>query len=291
MIAILGPGGVGGFLAGALARAGEDTTVVAREETAAAIERHGVSVQSVRLGTFTAHPRAATALTEPGATVVIATKATTLQQALERIDAEPRLVVPLLNGLDHMTLLRERFGHDRVAAGSIRIEAHRPAAGRIVHDSPFLRIDMSPPTPRTPAVEDLAAALERAQVPTAIKDEPLVLWGKLVRLNAIACLTSAYDLPFGEIYADPGKRAELEACVREAVAVANAEGAPADADTVNDELAAVHPTLRSSMQRDIAAGIPPELDAIPGAVLRAAERHGIDTPVIADMHERIAARL
>ena len=79
--------------------------------------------------------------------------------------------------------------------------------------------------------------------------------------------------------------------MREAVAVARAEGAPADEDTVLEELAAVHPTLRSSMQRDIAAGIPPELDAIPGAVLRAAERHGVPAPTIARLYTLIARRL
>jgi 2-dehydropantoate 2-reductase len=41
------------------------------------------------------------------------------------------------------------------------------------------------------------------------------------------------------------------------------------------------------MQRDIAAGRAPELDAIPGAVLRAAARHGIECPTI----ERLVATI
>jgi 2-dehydropantoate 2-reductase len=289
VIAILGPGGVGGFLAAALARAGEPATVIAREPTAAAIARDGIAVESVRLGEFTAHPAAAPWLTEPGATLVVATKATTLEAALERVDAQPALIVPLLNGLDHMALLRERFGAERVAAGSIRIEAHRPATGRITHTSPFLRVDIGPPSR---AVEELAAAFERAEVPARVLDtEAEVLWGKLVRLNAIASSTSAYDLPFGAIRDDPEKYAEAEAAVREAVAVARAEGAAIDPERVMEEIGALHPTLTSSMQRDIAAGIPPELDAIPGAVLRAAERHGIDAPAIAGLYDKIAARI
>lgn len=288
MIAILGPGGVGGFLAAALARAGEPVVVIAREPTAEAIARDGIAVQSVRLGDFTAHPATASRLTEPGATLVVATKATTLEPALERVDATPSLVVPLLNGLDHMELLRDRFGHDRVVAGTIRIEAHRPSPGRIVQTSPFLRVDVGP---ASPAVEELAAALERARVPARAGDEPQVLWGKLVRLNAIACMTSAYDLPLGPIRDDPDMHAEMESCVREAAAVARAEGAEIDPGVVMGELAEVHPTLRSSMQRDIAARIPPELDAIPGAVLRAARRHGLEAPTIALLRDRIAARL
>jgi 2-dehydropantoate 2-reductase len=44
------------------------------------------------------------------------------------------------------------------------------------------------------------------------------------------------------------------------------------------------------MQRDIAAGRVPELDAIPGAVLRAAARHGIECPTISRLVQAIAAR-
>ena len=64
-VAVLGPGGVGGLLAGALDRAGTEVVVVARESTAAAIARDGVRVQSVTLGDFVAHPRAVARLQEP----------------------------------------------------------------------------------------------------------------------------------------------------------------------------------------------------------------------------------
>jgi 2-dehydropantoate 2-reductase len=289
VIAVLGPGGVGGFLAAALARADEPVTVIARAETAATIERDGIRVESVRLGNFTARPGTAERLTEPGATLVVATKATTLPAALERIDAEPALVVPLLNGLDHMDVLRERFGADRVAAGTIRIEADRPAAGHITQTSGFLRVDLAPPSGPVRAFAD---ALERAEVPARVMDtEADVLWGKLVRLNALACTTSAYDKLLGEIRDDSDLVAELRACVEEAAAVANAEGATVDPETVMAELADAHATLGSSMQRDIAAGRTPELDAIPGAVLRHAARHGVKAPTIAALHEKIERRL
>jgi len=44
------------------------------------------------------------------------------------------------------------------------------------------------------------------------------------------------------------------------------------------------------MQRDIAAGRPPELDAIPGSVLRAAARHGLSCPTIEKLVLIIAER-
>jgi 2-dehydropantoate 2-reductase len=85
------------------------------------------------------------------------------------------------------------------------------------------------------------------------------------------------------VRADPRWRAALEGVVRETVAVAQAEGAPADVDATLGEIADVHADFRSSMQRDLEARREPELDAIAGAVLRAGERHGIACPTLAEM--------
>ena len=134
-IAVLGPGGVGGLVAAALARAGEPVTVVAREETASAIERDGIRVRSERLGDFVARPAAVAALEDPVGALLVAPKATGLVAALERVRSEPELVVPLLNGLDHMAVLRSRFG-ERVAAGVIRVESDRPEPGVVVTPRP-----------------------------------------------------------------------------------------------------------------------------------------------------------
>src|SRR3954447_11178972 len=110
-VAILGPGGVGGFLAGALAHGGNDVTLVARTQSADAIAAGGgLRVRSVRLGDFSAQPRLATAVAGQGSALLVATKAVGLDEALERVEGlEPRIVLPLLNGLDHLELLRERY--------------------------------------------------------------------------------------------------------------------------------------------------------------------------------------
>jgi 2-dehydropantoate 2-reductase len=290
-IAILGPGGVGGLLAGALARAGAHVTVVARAETAAAIARDGVRVDSVLLGDFTAYPAAAERLTEPVDVLFIATKAAGLETALARVNATPRLIVPLLNGLDHMALLRERFGPDAVV-GTIRVESDRVAPGHVIHTSRFLLVELASddPAPR-PRLAALAEVLEGAGIPARVRDsEAQALWGKLVRLNALACMTTAYDLRLGAIRDDPELRAQLDACVAEGAAVAQADGARIDPAVVRDEVDRVHASFTSSMQRDIAAGREPELDAIAGAVLRAGARHSIACPAIAELAARIAER-
>jgi 2-dehydropantoate 2-reductase len=290
--AVLGPGGVGGLLAGALQRAGGDVVLIARESTAAHIAEHGLDIRSVILGDFLAHPPVVTRLEEPVDALIVATKASGLAPALERVAVEPGLVLPQLNGLDHLAVLRERFP-GRVLAGSIRVEADRPEPGVIVHTSPFLLVDMASADPALrPAMEMLAAELSDAGVPTRTGDsEPQVMWSKLVRLNALACTTSAYDKLLGEIRSTPELRADLVGAIEEACAVGRAEGAgDVEASIAIGELERAHETLGSSMQRDIAAGREPELDAIPGSVMRAGARHGIACPTIERLSRMIAER-
>jgi 2-dehydropantoate 2-reductase len=137
-----------------------------------------------------------------------------------------------------------------------------------------------------------AGVQARGDWPISPTSEATVMWSKLVRLNALACTTSAYDKLLGEIRSTPALRAQLEGAIAEASAVAQAEGAEdVDARKAIEELERAHDELGSSMQRDIAAGRPPEIDAIPGAVLRAAARHGIDCPTIEDLVAKIRARI
>lgn len=290
-VAILGPGGVGGFVAALLARAGADVTVIARPATAEMIEQEGLSVDSVRFGRFTAHPRACTELSADVTFLLIATKATTLKDALERIEAQPRLVVPLLNGLDHLEALRSRFGAAHVAAGSIRIEADRPAPGRVVHTSPFLRVELATDNPALgPAVAELAGMFEQAEIPTKLgPSEAEIMWSKLVRLAPLALTTSVAQRPIGFIRSDKHWRGMLEAAIQETAAVADADGARIDAAETLAELDTAHPTLSSSMQRDLAAGRTPEL-AIPRAVLSAASRHKLECPTIEELTGQVAQR-
>jgi len=291
-IAVLGPGGVGGLLAGALDRAGASVLVLARDSTAATIAERGLRVSSVLLGDFVVQPRTASRLEEPVDVLIVATKAAGLREAIERVEVTPRLVLPLLNGLDHIAVLRERFGEEVVVAGTIRVEADRPEPGVVVHTSRFLRVEMASRFPAASvSMERLAQALSQVGVPARVGDsEPQVMWSKLVRLNALACTTSAYDRLLGEIRATPELRADLLGAIEEGCAVAHAEGASIPSDDPLGELTAAHATLGSSMQRDIAAGREPELDAIPGAVLRAAARHGIACPTIERLVGMIAIR-
>jgi 2-dehydropantoate 2-reductase len=256
-------------------------------------------VSSVTLGEFIARARVVARLDEPVDALIVATKAGGLSDALARIDGEPPLVLPLLNGLDHLTLLRERFDPATVLAGTIRVEADNPQPGVVVHSSRFLLVEMaSRHESAREGMGQLARALEGAGVkargdrPISPRAEATVMWSKLVRLNALACTTSAYDKLLGEIRSTPELRADLVGAIEESCAAGQAEGAEdVNPQKAIDELERAHETLGSSMQRDIAAGREPEVDAIPGSVLRAAERHGLACPTIERLVTMIRARV
>jgi 2-dehydropantoate 2-reductase len=291
-VAVLGSGGVGGFLAAALSHAGVATTVVAREETAAAIASNGLRLSSVRLGEIVATPSVTARLDDDVDVLVVAVKATALEASLERIAGTPGLVVPMLNGIDHVAWLRERFG-PRAVAASIRISAERAAPGVIIENGSLaiaveLASDHPAPRPRMAAFAD---TLRTAEVPARLGDsERQVLWSKLVPLNASACTTSAYDVPIGGVRDHPRRRLDLENAINESVAVATADGAVVDGDAVLRWIWQLDPEHTPSMRRDLADGRPPELDAIPGAVLRHAAAHGVACPTIERLVAMIEAR-
>jgi len=291
MITVLGPGAVGGLLAALLERAGNDATVLARPSTARLIEDRGLTVHSVAFGDFTVRPGTLTQLDADDDVLIVATKSNALDAAIARIRSTPSLVLPLLNGIEHMPVLRARFG-EHVIAGTITVESDRPEPGLIVHSSRLLRIRITSPLPKQrAAVRSLAARLNAAGIDTSVSgSEPQILWSKLVRLNALACTTSASGLLLGAIRDDPTWRERLKRAVVETAAVARAERAPVDPALALDDLARFEPSLGSSMARDIAAGREPELDAIAGAVLRAARRHGIVVPTIEALVAEVAER-
>jgi 2-dehydropantoate 2-reductase len=102
-------------------------------------------------------------------------------------------------------------------------------------------------------------------------------------LNAIACTTSASDRPIGFIKSDKWWRRKLEGCVVEVVNVSYAEGVEMDSGAVMAQIDCLPDGLTTSMQRDINAGNPSEIDAVAGAVVRVGKRHGISCPTIEEM--------
>ncbi|MFJ9346100.1 ketopantoate reductase family protein [Streptomyces sp. NPDC101237] len=282
-VAVLGPGGVGGLLAALLSRAGHRVLCLAGERTADTLRTTGIQVRSALYGDFTARVAADTALREPVDACLITVKATALDDALTRIPPaalDDALLVPFLNGVEHPAPLRARYAPDRVAPSVIRVESTRTAPGLIEHTSPFAEIDLTGAKVPRNRLEALAEALTAAgPVTRVLDDESAALWAKMSFLAPFALLTTRYGLPLGE--ARTRHRDELASLVAETAAVSRACGSPVDPARALARYDAFPPAAKSSMQRDAEAGRALELDAIGGALLRAADRHGVPVPVTA----------
>jgi 2-dehydropantoate 2-reductase len=199
-------------------------------------------------------------------------------------------VVPLLNGIDHIQLLRERFGHDRVIAATIGVESERTAPGVIVHRSPWVRLNAA--TAGRQRLERTFDQFTRFGFECNFVDnETTLLWSKLMFLAPIALSTTAAATSVGDVMSNPARRARLEDCVREVCAVANASGAMLDVNAVLGNIGKLPPQMRSSMQKDVTAGRPPELDAIAGPILRGAEKFGLQAAATRAFVQEIKGRM
>ncbi|MFI7410279.1 ketopantoate reductase family protein [Streptomyces sp. NPDC049627] len=282
-VAVLGPGGIGGLLAALLSKSGHRVICLAGDDTAKTLRTTGIEVRSGLFGDFTAEVEADTELREPVDACLIAVKATALDAALTRVPPTllgDALVVPFLNGVEHPAALRARYRPDRVAAAAIRAESTRVAPGRIEHGTPFAEIDLAGDPVPDERLDALAQVLDAAGPTTRVHaDEAATLWAKMSLLAPFALLTTHYALPIGDVRTQ--HREELTSLVEEAAAVSGACGGPADPRQALARYDAFPPGTKSSMQRDAEAGRPLELDAIGGALLRAAERHGVPVPATA----------
>ena len=235
---------------------------------------------------------AATRLDHPVDVCFVTVKATQLAEAIEAVPAEALgdgLVVPFLNGIDHVAWLRERYPSDQVVAGTIRIESTRLGPGLIEHASPFAVVELAVGKAPRSRVEELAARLAETGLDVTVRDdEAATLWSKLAVLAPIALVTTWSAAPIGEARA--GHWDELVAVVSEIAAAARADGVELDETATIGLVERVPDAMRSSMQKDAAAGRPIELDAIGGSVLRAAERAGTDAPVTARLVADLRAR-
>ena len=276
---ILGAGAIGGVMAVGLSSVGEEVTLVVRPEKLAT---HPPTLSLEHpAGTMTAPAKIAARVTGPVDVLWIATKTYQLEDALNSVDATPGIVVPLLNGVDHVAVLRARFGHDRVVPGTIAVEAERSAPGRFLHRSPVrLNLAASGEAVLKDAIEGLRGL---GWTSNFIASEPTLLWTKLCFLEPFALVTSASGKNLGEILADAEWKSKLESAIREAGAVATKEGAQVDVEKGAAAFANFPPTMRASMAKDLDAGRKLELDGIAGPVLRGGVRCGIPTPTTASL--------
>ena len=288
-IAIYGAGGVGGYYGGVLARTGHDVALVARGAHLSAIRRSGLSVLSPA-GDF--RVRHAFATDDPGEigpvdAVIVAVKSLHLPAVRDGIGpllGPETLVVPLLNGVDAHDALLPAVGRARMAKGLTRIlsEVSRPGEIRHVGVEPYVAM-AEWDGGASPRVEALVSALSGAGVLAEIPpDIDAAIWLKFAFVCSVGGVCAVCRMPVGPVRSLPASRDLLRRAMQEIAAVGKARGVALPDDTAARALAIADsfpPEGTSSLQRDIAAGVPSELDAWSGAAVRLGADSGVPTPV------------
>jgi len=165
----------------------------------------------------------------------------------------------------------------------------RVEPGLVRHTSPFAAVEIATRAVVQQRVDKLAAHLRATGLDVKVRDdESPMLWDKLVLLAPLALLTTHERGNVGDVRTR--RREDALAVISEVAAVARAEGGTLDAEAAMRLLDSAPEGMSSSMQRDQTAGLPLELDAIGGAVLRHAARAGIAVPVTKRLVEELRQR-
>lgn len=287
-VAIFGAGAVGGYFGARLAQAGEEVVFIARGEHLRAMRRDGLHVESI-LGDFRIDPVEATddpASVGPVDVVLVGVKAWQVPEAAETMRpmvGPETFVVPLQNGVEAPEQLAAILGKEHVLGGLCRIISARVAPGRIRHVGMEPYVAFGELDNRiSPRTERLRAAFERAGVRAEIPpDIRVAMWEKFLFICTLSGVGAVTRAPVGVLRTIPETRRMLEQAVAEAFAVGRELGVALPDDAVERTMALIDglpPGGTASMQRDIIAGRPSELEAQNGTVVRLGREVGVPTP-------------
>jgi 2-dehydropantoate 2-reductase len=295
--AILGSGAVGGYFGAKLAKSGQDVTFIARGAHLDAIRAKGLEVRSAPLGDFVVRAAAESDTTRIGHVDVAIVSVKTYDNAtalplLKPLVGPETAVLTLQNGVDSADDVAAVVGQSQVLGGTTYVATALEAPGLIVQTGVHRSIIFGEVfgetlriSPRVQAVADQLAAAD-IQV-TAVADARVPIWDKFVYLAAFSGFTGASRLPIGPIWAQPPAREMFYAASREIAAIANAEGvtiSPNRFDVLREYMDRLPPTTRSSLLIDLEQCKRIEVEALHGAAVRRANKHGVPVPIMSTLY-------
>ena len=283
----MGAGAVGGYFGARLQEAGEEVVFCARGENLRAMKEHGLSVESFRGDlrlekvNATADPREYA----PYDLILFCVKAYDTDAAAQLIEGCLRpggAILTLQNGVESESRLAERFGTASVMGGNARVGAELAAPGKIVHHSTgaieFGELDGS----SSARALEIADTFRRAGIfGQLVADIRSRRWYKLLWNSAFNAVTTITRRRVGDLLDDPDGLRLVRTLMEETLAVARADGAALTADHIDELLAHSERNLRAlktSTHQDFERGKRLEYEALSGAVMRVARRHGIAVP-------------
>jgi 2-dehydropantoate 2-reductase len=294
---VVGAGSTGGYFGARLAQAGRDVTFLVRGERAADLRANGLQILSPH-GNLTISPKLVTAgdIAAPYAVILLTVKAISLEAALKDIApavGPETVILPVLNGMRHVDILRERFGPASVAGCVCIISSKLDEKGRIVqlakHQSLAYGEFDGTPSARLQNIDAFmqGAGFDARLSPTIDRE----MWEKWILLASLGGITCLMRGSIGEIEAVEGGRQFAQHFLDEVVSVVRLVGSPPSAsfmETAVATLTAPGSTLTSSMYRDLQKGGRIEADQIVGDLLARGRRKNIETPLLAAAYANLS---
>ena len=289
-IAIMGTGGVGGYYGGLLSQQGQEVIFIARGAHLQAMRAQGLHVKSVH-GDFLVSPARATddpAEVGPVDLILFTTKTyhtDVAAQAIKPLVGQETVVVPLQNGIDAAERLGAYVGREHLVGGVTWLSAAIEAPGVIGQYSQFRRVVLGEFDGKmTARLKTIYETLQATGIAVELSADILkVLWTKFVFISAASALGSLTRATIGEYRQVPETREVLTEALKEVAAVAQARGVTLAGDLVAKTLEFIDnaaPDMKTSMQRDVEAGRPSELESMIGVVPRLGRQTGVSTPVM-----------
>lgn len=276
-ILVIGAGAIGGYFGGRLLQAGRDVTFLVRPRRAGQLAESGLVIESPHGNLTLPQPPVVLAekLREPFDLILLSCKAYDLAGAIESLApavGPQTLILPLLNGMQHLDVLDARFGAERVLGGKCVISVTLDDAGVVRQLNPVHSLSYGSRTPgdaRMPAVQ---AALANAGF-DALPSEQIVqeMWEKWIFLTTLAGATCLMRAAIGAIVAAPGGERVVLRLLDECSAIAASHGhapRPPFLAQIRPMLTAAGSPTTASMLRDIERNARIEADHIVGDLLR-----------------------
>jgi 2-dehydropantoate 2-reductase len=192
--------------------------------------------------------------------------------------------VPLQNGVEAADQLVAVLGAEHVLGGTCRIASSVVAPGHIQHAGiePYVALGELDDRPSERA-ERLQQALARAGVTVEIPSNiQAAVWGKFLFIASFSGVGAVTRAPAGVLRGLPETRRMLEQAMQEVLAVARAHAIGLAGESIDRTMALIDGLpagTTASMQRDIMAGRPSELESQNGAVVRLGQEVDVATPL------------
>lgn len=290
-IAVIGTGGIGAFFGAKLIEAGMEVHFLATERHVEPVRQSGMRL-STAAGENAWRPASITSDAReigPVDLVLVTVKLYQLQEATADIEAllgPDTRVLTMQNGISAPRILAEQIGDERVVSAIAFIISFLEEPGHVRQLGNRAGFTASTTTRSgAPAalVADLVETLVGVGVDARASDQiDRELWRKFSLITTFGGVCGLADSALGPVREFGPTRALLEQSLTEARAVAVAVGVgltKEDSDGILARMDLSDPGATTSMQRDIAAGRPSELEYLNGELVRLAGENGVDVPL------------